>query len=238
MSELSEEKINELIGLFVDYEEDFIDFDPLIEKAAHIIIKTHVILPVQLQIPLKLQSYRANLLIKQLKLLGIIKLSPGRLLPDQLIKTESELNHLFMNHDYKVRFNEFYNQHEVEIKKKIQEKRLLILQVSIINEKKIIKQEILERERKTQLYREVYTDLINQGVISKPTVDYIRREAIPQNVMDQVWNRDGGRCTKCGSQENLEFDHIIPFSKGGANTYRNLQILCKKCNVEKSNKIG
>jgi 5-methylcytosine-specific restriction endonuclease McrA len=56
--------------------------------------------------------------------------------------------------------------------------------------------------------------------------------------MYSVWNRDSGKCVKCGGQESLEFDHIIPFSKGGANTYRNLQILCKKCNLEKSNKIG
>jgi 5-methylcytosine-specific restriction endonuclease McrA len=64
------------------------------------------------------------------------------------------------------------------------------------------------------------------------------REPIPQDIMDKVWNRDSGQCVRCGSQENLEFDHIIPFSKGGANTYRNLQILCKKCNLEKSNNIG
>ncbi|MEI8270115.1 MAG: HNH endonuclease [bacterium] len=56
--------------------------------------------------------------------------------------------------------------------------------------------------------------------------------------MDKVWNRDGGRCVNCGSQENLEFDHIIPFSKGGATTYRNMQLLCKKCNIDKSNKLG
>lgn len=66
----------------------------------------------------------------------------------------------------------------------------------------------------------------------------IRREHIPQNVKDKVWNRDGGRCVKCSSNQKLEFDHIIPFSKGGANTYRNLQLLCEKCNRMKSNKIG
>ena len=65
-----------------------------------------------------------------------------------------------------------------------------------------------------------------------------RREPIPQHVQDAVWRRDGGKCVKCGSQENLEFDHIIPLSKGGSNTVRNIQLLCQKCNREKSNKIG
>ncbi len=65
-----------------------------------------------------------------------------------------------------------------------------------------------------------------------------RSRRISQNVKDKVWNRDGGKCVNCGSNENLEFDHIIPFSKGGANTYRNIQLLCEGCNREKSDKIG
>lgn len=61
---------------------------------------------------------------------------------------------------------------------------------------------------------------------------------ISQQVMDKVWNRDNGRCVSCGSNQKLEFDHIIPFSKGGSNTYRNIQLLCESCNRQKSNKIG
>ena len=63
------------------------------------------------------------------------------------------------------------------------------------------------------------------------------REPIPEDVRFFVWRRDGGKCAKCGSKENLEFDHIIPVSKGGSSTERNIQLLCEKCNREKSNKI-
>ena len=69
-------------------------------------------------------------------------------------------------------------------------------------------------------------------------VKKIRRPSIPQNIKDKVWNRDDGKCVQCGSNENIEFDHIIPFSKGGSSTYRNLQILCEKCNRVKSANIG
>jgi hypothetical protein len=62
--------------------------------------------------------------------------------------------------------------------------------------------------------------------------------SISKEVMDRVWNRDKGKCTECDSNENLEFDHIIPHAKGGANTYRNIQLLCQDCNRKKSDNIG
>ncbi|MCF8050332.1 MAG: HNH endonuclease [Desulfobacterales bacterium] len=64
-----------------------------------------------------------------------------------------------------------------------------------------------------------------------------RRERIPEKVRVAVWRRDEGKCVKCGSREKLEYDHIIPVSKGGGNTARNIELLCEKCNREKSNKI-
>ncbi len=60
---------------------------------------------------------------------------------------------------------------------------------------------------------------------------------IPDSVKREVWARDGGRCVRCGATEYLEFDHIIPHSSGGANTVLNVQILCRKCNLLKSDRI-
>lgn len=64
-----------------------------------------------------------------------------------------------------------------------------------------------------------------------------RREAIPRAVQREVWQRDGGRCVECGTKEKLCFDHIVPFSRGGSNTVRNLQLLCEACNGSKGNRI-
>lgn len=76
-----------------------------------------------------------------------------------------------------------------------------------------------------------------QDIKPKKLIRNFNARIISQKVKDQVWTRDNGRCVKCGSTESLEFDHIIPFSKGGSNTYRNIQLLCEKCNREKSDSI-
>lgn len=60
------------------------------------------------------------------------------------------------------------------------------------------------------------------------------RQPIPEAVRSEVWRRDGGGCVKCESREQLEFDHIIPVSRGGATSVRNLQLLCKQCNRMKA----
>jgi hypothetical protein len=64
-----------------------------------------------------------------------------------------------------------------------------------------------------------------------------RREAIPRAVQREVWQRDGGKCVECDTKAKLCFDHIVPFSKGGSNSVRNLQLLCESCNLSKGNRI-
>ena len=61
---------------------------------------------------------------------------------------------------------------------------------------------------------------------------------IPSSVKLLVWKRDHGRCAKCGSQDNLHFDHIIPYSRGGSSLVaENIQILCARHNLAKRDKI-
>ena len=64
-----------------------------------------------------------------------------------------------------------------------------------------------------------------------------RNRNITSQTKTAVWRRDEGRCVECGSNENLEYDHIIPVSKGGSNTMRNIQLLCERCNRRKSANI-
>jgi hypothetical protein len=64
------------------------------------------------------------------------------------------------------------------------------------------------------------------------------RRVIPTQVKLEVWKRDGGKCSKCESTNDLHFDHIIPWSKGGSSTTAdNVQLLCGKHNLEKHDKI-
>jgi 5-methylcytosine-specific restriction endonuclease McrA len=52
-----------------------------------------------------------------------------------------------------------------------------------------------------------------------------------------VWQRYGGQCAECSATDYLEFDHIIPHAKGGGNGDNNIQLLCRKCNLKKSDHI-
>lgn len=102
-------------------------------------------------------------------------------------------------------------------------------------EKAEIARKLKEKQRRRELEAQVRQEMIDSGeLFGEPA----KRPPIPRDVVDAVYRRDGARCVYCGSTENLQLDHIIPFSKGGATTLENLQLLCQKCNLEKSNKIG
>ncbi len=56
----------------------------------------------------------------------------------------------------------------------------------------------------------------------------------------KIWNENKHRCKSCNKEftnfNEVEFDHIQPYSKGGKTEVENTQMLCKNCNRSKSNK--
>ena len=70
----------------------------------------------------------------------------------------------------------------------------------------------------------------------EPELDQNR--LIPTPVKLTVWKRDRGRCVECGSGDNLHFDHVIPYSRGGSSLVaENIQLLCARHNLAKRDHI-
>lgn len=58
---------------------------------------------------------------------------------------------------------------------------------------------------------------------------YIQRnEMVPTK--KNVLQRDNYTCQYCGAVKHLTIDHIMPISRGGENTWKNMVAACFKCN--------
>ncbi len=68
-----------------------------------------------------------------------------------------------------------------------------------------------------------------------------KSRAISDKLRYTILKRDNFKCCACGASPakdpsvELHIDHIIPWSKGGETTLENLQTLCSRCNIGKSN---
>ena len=54
-------------------------------------------------------------------------------------------------------------------------------------------------------------------------------EAVSKNTRIAVFRRDHGKCAKCGSHDQIDFEYIVPLNKGGSDTPQNVHLLCGKC---------
>ncbi len=87
-------------------------------------------------------------------------------------------------------------------------------------------------------FRLEITDDSAQDTSNEQASDQPHTRIIPTTVKQQVWKRDKGKCVKCGSTENLHFDHNIPYSRGGSSlTADNIQLLCARHNLEKHDRL-
>ena len=97
-------------------------------------------------------------------------------------------------------------------------------------------QETSDRRQVFKFKLEIVDQLSLSTSGSAPMTD--RDRVIPSVVKLEVWKRDKGACVRCGSRENLHFDHIIPYSQGGSSRdAENIQILCARHNLEKRDRI-
>jgi len=63
---------------------------------------------------------------------------------------------------------------------------------------------------------------------------------IPRVTQFRVLKRENQICASCGNSvkdEDVEFDHIIPWSKGGPSDEHNVRLLCRMCNKKRGNKF-
>ena len=68
---------------------------------------------------------------------------------------------------------------------------------------------------------------------------FLSIRAFSDKIKRQKYEQQGGHCTHCGEHheiKGMEADHIIPWSQGGGTLLENCQMLCVKCNREKSDK--
>lgn len=115
--------------------------------------------------------------------------------------------YVFQNYAYKIK-GEFTPEHE-----------------------KLLVQDAFDSERRK------FERLRHKFDLAQHTEPRTERTGIPEEVRIAVWRRDKGQCVRCGSRERLEYDHIIPVSRGGSNTVRNIELLCEKCNRSKGDNI-
>ena len=66
---------------------------------------------------------------------------------------------------------------------------------------------------------------------------YLSVRTFDNRMKRTAYEKQNGICKKCGQKfeiEQMEADHITPWSKGGKTIAENCQMLCKECNRKKS----
>lgn len=74
-----------------------------------------------------------------------------------------------------------------------------------------------------------------------PTVIRIKKyvkvpmRGVPLNRLN-IFRRDGFSCLYCGSKKELTLDHVLPRSRGGGDSWKNLATCCGACNLKKGDR--
>ena len=100
----------------------------------------------------------------------------------------------------------------------------------------------IDDEYYLQLLDQCPTLLSHRSGFKRPTIiRLLKRVTVPYRKVtmsrSSIYLRDGNACVYCGSTKKLTLDHVIPKSKGGLNTWKNLVTCCSPCNLKKDDKL-
>ena len=99
-----------------------------------------------------------------------------------------------------------------------------------------------------ELEKEVSKLILDEDVTKKPGIylyllhndtKYLNLRAFTPTIKSKVYEEQSGLCIICDEHfeiDEMEADHITPWSQGGRTDLDNCQMLCKKCNRTKSDK--
>ena len=93
----------------------------------------------------------------------------------------------------------------------------------------------LMADKEVQNKKGVYEYLLSDGI----RTEKLNLRQFDEDEKREAYETQGGICPKCGKHyaiEEMEGDHIVPWSKGGKTVPENLQMLCRRCNGLKSDK--
>lgn len=115
-------------------------------------------------------------------------------------------------------------------------RKLYFLRQVDIEFEKISHPDLFEEEQNVTFGKRILEDL-SLNEIKKEDAEFEKK--LRDGAFEKALTSDGNyKCALCGAEhsERLYFqvDHIIPMNKGGKSVAENLQILCRKCNGEKS----
>ena len=94
----------------------------------------------------------------------------------------------------------------------------------------------LMADKEVQKNSGIYEYLLSNGV----RVEKLNLRQFDDDDKRTAYETQKGVCPKCGGSfayEEMEGDHIVPWSKGGKTVLENLQMLCRRCNAIKSDRF-
>lgn len=124
------------------------------------------------------------------------------------------------NPEYKLKRKEYFKEYALKDKEKIRKKKW---------------------EEEHSDYRNRYFKTENGKLSKKKSTQ--KRRALKKKAKDTLTNKElkiiqnrDKNCVYCGSNRNLEFDHIISLNNGGENSFLNGAMACGICNRSKRDK--